>query len=344
MTETKQIEKYTPALWEWLVPMVLMVVALAVGERAHAMLEGQEVEAWPAWVMLGGTAVGWVVAWRQREKSPRLRELAGVAAAGCWCMSAVWADAAYNLNNTELTLWVCFLGLAWVPWVLRQRVVLGGVMLLSCFITPILVSALHNLLPLNKLSDLPSIINPAVWLPLLPVLLLYGWWMLAERLREHKGRYAGYGWVGMPTCSNFQSFVVFCILGLEPGLQPLIPAAGMTLIALLLRPRVAWQAWLVAVAAAVLPLAVCELADASLHARWVAALLFPVAMLVVAVVQRRREWVPCSTFTLFILITFHPVWHSVDSPLSYYPAILTVLTLLTIYLYRKACTPAPSHD
>lgn len=336
-------KEYSPTLWEWLVPLVVMWGGLMVIMETERALKYREVETWPIWVLLGGTAVGWAVAWWQREKNPWLRELAGVAAAGCWCMSSVWVDAAYALHCTELVLLVSFLGLAWVPWVLRQRVVLGVVMLQSICLLAMLMDTLRGMLPPNSLLDLPDIVHPLVWMKLLPALAAYGWWMLAERLREHRGRYAGYGWVGVPACVMCQFIVLFCcITAREAGAKLLVPMAGMVIVALMLRPRVAWWRWLVTVVAAALPIVVHELTDASMHVLGATTLLFPIAMMWLAVVQRRREWVPCSALVLSIALVANPEWRRIGDPEFYNLACIGFVATLAFYLYRKACRP--HHD
>lgn len=346
MMKDEQMCTYTPTLWEWLVPPVPAYLAAAAALILSDIIRDTPLPTWPVWALLGSTAGAWAVAWWQQEQRPWLSELAGLGAASCWCLGAMWLNTAYQLQSDDGILLTAFFGLVWVPWVLRQRVVLGVVMMQSLFLAAVLVSKQLRILPPGGEQNIPDIINPAVWLELLPMLVAYGWWMLAERLRRCKGRYAGYSWVGMPACFICQVCVIFGTMDNIPRVEPLILAPGMAAIALLLRPCVAWRRWLVAVAAAVLPIVVCQLADAPQMARSAAALLFPVAMLWLAVVQRRREWVVGSILAL--LVFSFSILERTSIPTSDFPLLermsLLLFLPLGIFLYRKACTPAPHHD
>lgn len=348
---TGERSKYSPTLWEWLLPtalllmgmMLMMVVMFASDTPRRDMAEMRE----PIPALLVGTVLGWGVAWWQRRRA-WLSEGAGLAAGVCWILSVLWVDAYFRLRlKDETIMFIIFCGQVWVPWVLRQRVLLGAVLLLSLNL-PLLFS---NVLPDSAL-------------PMLGVAIAYGWWMLAERLRNHEGMYKGYGWVGVPACW----LILFIALHLTMGTASLPLGSTPTVLTLaalmlLLRPRVGRKSWLVAAAAIVLPALVSvQLQEAQQvgglfcslerHAAtpaaecfcWWLALPGPVAALWLAVTQRRREWVLCCTFTLFLWVTYCPALNHLmrDEINLILSASGAILVTLSIILYRKAAAlPMP---
>lgn len=344
--------KYSPTLWEWLLPtalllvgmMLMMVIMFASETPRRDMAEVWE----PIPALLVGTVLGWAVAWWQRRRV-WLSEVAGLAAGVCWILSVLWVDAYFRLRlKDETVMFFIFCGQVWVPWALRQRVLLGAVLLLSL-----------------NLPLLFSKVLPDSALPMLGVAIAYGWWMLAERLRDHEGMYKGYGWVGVPACW----LILFIALHLTMGAASL-PLGGtptvLTLAALmlLLRPRVERKSWLVAAAAIVLPALVsvqlqeaqqgrgwfCSLehhaaSPAAEYCCWWLALPGPVAALWLAVTQRRREWVLCCTFALFLWVAYCPALNHLirDKSTLILSASGAILVTLSINLYRKAAAlPMPS--
>ena len=313
-------ENYSPILWEWALPLVCILAGGIVLGNALPFARG----AAAMYILSGGTVGCWALAWLLR-KQPWLCEAAGLAAAACWILFLLGINRHFCHLGDHFIFPAIFLGLAWAPWALRQRVLLGVVMLLSM----VLPMALHR------------VGADALVLPLCTA-ITYGWWMLAERLRMSEGRYKGYGWVGVPACFTILLGAMHLILGTAWNAQEsLLMTASAGILMLLLRPRVAWRRWLPVVAAAALPaLAAGWLSEGSPSpgmGRWLAAALFPVALLWLAVAERRREWVPCCTFTLFLWFTYSPLLANLGKEpcrLAIWAAFFFLVTLC-IRLYRQ---------
>lgn len=319
----------------WVVPTVVILAGMVIldGLR-HCVTHFHEIAGYAIPLLIAGTAIGLLVAWRQQSR-PWLSEAAGLAAAACWCLCAVAANEHFRLQSADTIIFTSLLGLAWVPWVLRQRILVGAEMAVCCI-------PIYDCLGKYALS-------------LSTGAVAYGCWMLAERLRENKGLYAGYDWVGVPACFGFLlSLQVFTCEELnsphfhtllhEHAYAPAVAAGVMIALLLLLRPRVSGRAWLAVVAAAVLPtLAAALWANHSTQGivPRLLALPCPVALLWVAVTQRRREWVFACTLNLFIWCNSHAFLHKLlreDSVLITRWLIGFILIALSFLLYRKART------
>ena len=334
MSEAEHQSKYTPTLVEWLIPLVLAcscIVCISEGFR-HPLFPQEGVAEWSVWVMLGCATLGWIVAWQQQERHPLLSELAGLAAAGCWCLSAKLLDVVYQLEDDNAIKHTALLGLIWVPWVLRQRVLFGAVVMVSVLEAEFCCRTF--------LTHYGS--------QALMTALAYGWWMLSERLRGCEGRFKGYSWVGVPMCCFFLASVLYFTMNRSQSIPVLILTPCAAALALLVRPRTTWRRWLIVVLAAALPIIACGLTEASSVICWAAALLCPATMLWLAVVQRRRELVPCCTFTIFLWMAEGVKHYTYNLPYEQHLLVMGTIFFIfivhSVLLYRAACTPSPSHD
>lgn len=144
-----------------------------------------------------GSIVFMVLAWigcgLLQKRKPNLAEVLGLVGAGMWGVNNLLIHILYEADTSLLTsFFIFFVGLAPIPFLMRQRILIGGVMLCSYILLHLMLTS----------SD-------SVWMSLAAfvisaqtgsILLLYTslmifWWVVGERCRSSHGICSGYGWI-----------------------------------------------------------------------------------------------------------------------------------------------------
>lgn len=155
-------------------------------------------------------------AW-QRESRPVLAETLAFLGAGMWLGNIALYGQIFQLQNpiVEGTA-LFFAGIVFIPFVVRQRLLIGAVAVTSCVLSIMLfdtdasaswLSMRHLLQPTeSRVTCLFGLHYDDVALIFCTSLLLL-WWLLGERFARCGKLTAPYGWVAVPAAL---AFILFC--------------------------------------------------------------------------------------------------------------------------------------
>ena len=201
---------------------------------------------------IGLLAAVWMGYFALRCTAPIAAEALSAVGAGVWLADLMLLVSIFQPTTTVAeTGLVFFAGIALIPFLTRQRLLIGVVAVASLVQYTLMVTeeAGHGL-------SLGWMQQHNMLVPMVFLLLTLFWWLLAERLRDSKGTTRGYGWVGVPAFLAFllvvQSGLLYHKLPFTDHYQNrLTPPydwelyAVAPLLFLLLKPRqVSWGCWL----------------------------------------------------------------------------------------------------
>ena len=131
------------------------------------------------------------------KRQPVIAQGFALAGGGLWCACVLFIDERYMLNwqSSEFILPI-FAGLALIPFVSRQILMIGVVAALSFML--VTDSFDDNYIPFYGAVQMGK--ELAFLVPMLVALL---WWLLAEHWRESNSCFRSYAWIGVP------AFLVF---------------------------------------------------------------------------------------------------------------------------------------
>ena len=153
---------------------------------------------------IGALIVSLLLAWGGffllQKKQPVIAQGFALAGGGLWCACVLFVHDRYMLNwqSSEFILLI-FAGLALIPFVSRQILMIGVVSALSFMLVTITFE--DNYIPFYGTVQMGK--ELAFLVPMLVALL---WWLLAEHWRESNSRFRSYAWVGVP------AFLVYLVV------------------------------------------------------------------------------------------------------------------------------------
>lgn len=204
-------------------------------------------------------ALAWAGCWWLRVKKPLVSEGLGLLGAGMWGANIVLHGRLFELNNPPVEgFFLFFIGVLPIPFLLRQRILIGIVMICSfLLLAEMLTAPESSWLSMAWLSRFDG----TAWSLFMALLLI--WWMVGEKCRGSLSICRDYFWVGFPTYAAFLCVVQFYLLYGGEGMRTLecnwVIFAVLALLAPLFKPRQAsWLHWISVAAAsiALLPLAI----------------------------------------------------------------------------------------
>ena len=167
---------------------------------------------WERLGQIGALAASLLLAWAGffllQKRQPVIAQGFALAGGGLWWACLLFIDARYSLDwkISEFILLI-FAGLALIPFVSRQILMIGVVAALSFML--VTDSFDDNYIPFYGAVQMGK--ELAFLVPILVVLL---WWLLAEHWRESNSRFRSYAWIGVP------AFLVFLAKAQYPLRQP----------------------------------------------------------------------------------------------------------------------------
>lgn len=200
----------------------------------------------PGVKMVGGILLllaFWVAYRRVEVKKPLSAEVLAFLGAGMWLANIALYGQIFQLQNPFVEgCFLFFIGVAAIPFLTRQRLLIGAV----AWTSAVLLGAMCDDHETSWLT-LPSGARPE--LLLIPLFTL--WWMLGERWRNVRGSFlSSYGWIAAPAA--IAMLFTLQLIALHKKVVPVgdthlfLQALAPTLMILLfLKPRVApWRPWL----------------------------------------------------------------------------------------------------
>ena len=177
--------------------------------------------------------LAWVGCWLLAKKKPGVSEGLGLLGAGMWGVNLVIHGVLFQPNTPAVVaFFVFFIGLLPIPFLVRQRRLIGGVALCSFVLLALMLND-----PASTWLSLRHLESGVAMLLVSGLILL--WWMLAERFRRCENFYEDYRWLGpiffLAYLAIIQAPLMYNIGGLPVGpLWWIIPgvelAAGIALL------------------------------------------------------------------------------------------------------------------
>ncbi len=209
------------ANWQTIPPLVKMSCGM-----------GLMLAAWVAW----GCCV---------KSSPILAEFFGLVGGGMWLANIALYGQIFQLQNPFVEGVTLFLvGIVLLPFVVRQRLLLGAVA----------VTSLVWLVALFNADSQESVLSLRRWDDFAMsscMLLLVAWWLFGEKCRCHRGDFRTYSWIAVPALLGF--LLTQWLLRLSCHAQPqdemgwwiqCLLWGAVPVLMLLTRPEVPWKSWL----------------------------------------------------------------------------------------------------
>lgn len=307
----------------------------------------------------------WVASIRLRDTHPMVSEGLGFVGGGFWLASIALYGQIFQLQNPFVEgCALFFAGIVALPFIVRQRLLLGAVALTSVILLIAMFDtrASDSMLGL-RVARCTSRVMDAISLSYTSLLLLV-WWLFAEYCRGKSGFFQGYGWIGYPAIISFlaiiQTLLLWSPIGMDLSdcsLWPLICLSlAWCLIPLALaffRPRgVPFKQWhiLVLMSAFLLPLGTLLPHGGIMGIAYV--FLYAIALMSCGYHARRVDWINYGSLLILLagLALFADVLDSYN--LSGFSMILSGLFLLAVALFLeqqrrlllrsiKAAAPAP---
>lgn len=236
----------------------LAAILIVVGALIQAISHWQDIT--PLMRTIGGMLImvaAWVGAYLLREKKPGVAECLVLVAAGMWGANIVLHNILFELDVPAVnSFFIFFIGVAPVPFLLRQRILIAVVAVSSFILYTMMLHA-----PQSSWLHIASQPSGAVLGVFVGLALL--WWLVGEKCRGHKGTFAGYYWISIPSYLTFLALMQYHLLHNEKemsmGVWGWITPIVVLAMFLLLKPKFAdrnsWAILAVATSALV-PLAV----------------------------------------------------------------------------------------
>ncbi len=190
---------------------------------------------------IGALASSLLLAWGGffllQKRQPVIAQGFALAGGGLWWACLLFINKRYLLNwqSSEFILLI-FAGLALIPFVSRQVLMIGVVAALSFMLVTITFD--DNYIPFYGAVQMGK--ELAFLVPMLVVLL---WWLLAEHWRESNSRFRSYAWIGVPAFLVFLAKAQYYALydnhaNADFSLFPcsIVAAVGVALLFAFLRP------------------------------------------------------------------------------------------------------------
>ena len=190
---------------------------------------------------IGALASSLLLAWGGffllQKRQPVIAQGFALAGGGLWWACLLFINKRYLLNwqSSEFILLI-FAGLALIPFVSRQVLMIGVVAALSFMLVTITFD--DNYIPFYGAVQMGK--ELAFLVPMLVVLL---WWLLAEHWRESNSRFRSYAWFGVPAFLVFLTKAQYYALydnhaNADSSLFPysIVAAVGVALLFTFLRP------------------------------------------------------------------------------------------------------------
>lgn len=213
-------------------------------------------------------ALAWVGYFLLRKTRPLVAEGLGLVGAGMWGANIVLNQALFELYTPHVEPFALFfIGVLPIPFLVRQRVLIGLVELSSFILLALMLS------PDGSWLCMPGLGAGTEWALFMALLLV--WWMLGERCRGCYGTCKGYYWVSYPACIAFlgcvQYYLLYNVTEMPTAAHSWCIFAVAAVFALLLKPKdMRRRHWLAASLSsiALLPLALCISGNAPYHEVW----------------------------------------------------------------------------
>lgn len=242
---------------------VLTVVAgilIVVGATVQAVARWQSItplmKSAAAMLIL---AAAWLGYFLLRRRKPLVAEALAFVGAGMWGANIVLHASLFELDTPGVELLFLFLiGVLLIPFLVRQRLLIGVVALCSYILVQCMAGA-----PESSWLSLPWVSGAEGTLWSLSMALVLIWWMLGERCRGSLGVCRGYYWISYPAFAYYllstQLFLLYGTGAMQAAPYTWCIYAVAALFAFLLKPKGMRRLhWLAATlgSLALLPLAV----------------------------------------------------------------------------------------
>ena len=231
--------------WNWLVmSMSSLAGALILG--GIIMLISANWESIPDVVKMStamALLLGFWVAWaRTRETRPLMAEAFGLVGGGMWLGCIALYGQIFQLQNPLAEgCMLFFLGVCTIPFLVRQRMLVVGVVAASAVLLGALMDNNESWLSLRPLLQKDET-QMGAW-----ILLCLFWWLLGEHWLGSKGFCRSYAWMGVVAMVHFLLMVQIPLLYQAFRASQSAPLLVLLLAAplmLLWKPRaIAWKHW-----------------------------------------------------------------------------------------------------
>lgn len=285
--------------------------------------------------------LAWVGHFVLKGRKPLVAEGLALLGAGMWGVNIMLRESLFELDNPAVELFfVFFIGVLPIPFLIRQRVLIGLVMFFSFILLLMMVHAPADCwLALNQLK----LYGGTFWSLIMVMLLL--WWMVGEKCRGSVGVCMDYYWISFPAYIIFLAGVQYRLLYDVPPMQTIghnwVIFAVAALFIPLLKPRkIGWWQWVAAALSSLL------LLPMAIHLSWHTAYREVIGMLVFAVYGaifmflcvrcKRSAWM-CISIAVMVCIFFDMLcriyWSLSDSGL--FLIALGAAVLVFAYVLEK---------
>lgn len=300
----------------------------------------------------------WLGYYLLRNRKPLVAEAMAFIGAGMWGANILLHEALFELDAPGVELLFLFIvGVLPVPFLLRQRVLVGVVALCTVIFASCLATA-----PASSWLAVPGLASaPGTdWSLVMSVILI--WWMVGERCRCSSGVCRGYYWISFPAYVGFlfsvQHILLYGTTSMQTAPYNWCIYALPTIFAFLLKPKgMRWRHWLPATlgSVALLPLAVYLPWHSVYRAVWgmFAAAAFSGLFMVLCVRSGRLYWGAIAmgmVFFILVDVLVHIYRSLSDSGLFLMATGLAVLVFAFVlekqrsYLIRKAKADSAAAD
>ena len=210
-------------------------------------------------------AAAWGIYFALSRRIPLLAEGMALIGAALWGCNIVLQDTLFSLGSPGVEgVFLFFIGIVWIPFLTRQRLLVGVVAACSFVLLGLMVDDCDGSWLSLGWNEHQLKGNTCAAYALLGIF----WWLLGEKTRKAQGMFRGYYWVGIITflisLPLLQSYFLYHLGG-----SPLLDRTGYILLGaapvlcLLLKPKgVSWLCWALTAAAT------CSLAPLYIHLSW----------------------------------------------------------------------------
>ena len=286
---------------------------------------------------LSGIAImlmAWLGCYKLRTDRPLVSEGLGLLGTGMWGVNIILHGILFDPGTPVVEgFFLFFVGMAPIPFLVRQRLLIG-IVALSSFILFIMMLHAPESSRLS-LAYLRSCQSGTVMTIIIGLLLF--WWLIGEKCRRHEGVYKHYYWIALPCFIIFlgtaQSYLLYdwgCLkMGMYGWLAPLITL----LLLIALKPKnTRWICWLAlaAFSCALMPLAV----HLSWHTEYTEVIslticcAYAITLAIIGAKSGRLSWINYSALMMifvFINLLYHTFQSLSDSGLLLMTTGLAVL-------------------
>lgn len=241
----------TRGMSRWLIYSLSVLAAGLLVGGSVVLARAHWEEFTPMMKMCGGMgllAAAWMAYFVLRRSVPMVAEALAVVGAGAWLACILLLESLFHTGTPEVECcFVFFAGIVLIPFLTRQRLLIGVVALTSIVLYIMTLTSNNSFLSLHWLYN-----SHELTMTLGAYLLLLFWWLLAERAHGSRGLMRGYSWVGVPIFIAFLIIVHLPLLhkgitikNAHPLIYDRVLYAVAPLLFLLFKPRrVRWGGWL----------------------------------------------------------------------------------------------------